>query len=100
MSVVEVGMSEIIHHLQENGEMKKALNALVAKKAGADAATVTIVNDLAGGELSDETLEKVAGGALLSMANLSRPGSQFSFDLQRSSLPGPLPGRIAADTSW
>jgi hypothetical protein len=100
MSVVEVGMSEIIHHLQENGEMKKAVNALVATKAGADAATVTIVNDLAGGELSDETLEKVAGGAgMANMANLSRPGSQFKVNLQRQ--PGiPGHGPIAADTSW
>jgi hypothetical protein len=94
MSVVEVKMSEVIHLLQENGEMKKALNALVAKKAGADAATVSVVNDLASGELSDEKLENVAGGVLMA-PTLSKP---VTFELQRPTIPGP--GRISADTSW
>jgi hypothetical protein len=96
MSVVEVKMSEVIHLLQENGEMKKALNALVAKKAGADAATVSVVNDLASGELSDEALENVAGGVLLAqMPTLTKP---VTFQIQRPTLPGQ--GPIAADTSW
>ena len=64
MSIVELKMTEVLDHLRENGEMEKAVNALIAKKgAGAAPSSVSLVNDLGhAGELSDSELGNVAGG--------------------------------------
>jgi hypothetical protein len=104
MSIVQVKMTEVLDHLRENGEIQKAVNALIAKKGGAAASSVTVVNDLGGSGLSDSQLGNVAGGAQQTLMAggglvLQRPGLNAPYQIpDKPRFPGG--GGAHCDTSW
>ena len=106
MKRIEVRVSEILEHLRDSGQFRAALNAIVAQRTGGqEDVEVTVVPDLApAGELSDDDLAKVAGGAGTPMAVATSP-QVVAIDREKLQKvtpklpPGGLPQGFA-DTTW
>ncbi len=106
MKRIEVRVSEVLEHLRDSGQFRAALNAIVAERTGGqDDVEVTVIPDLApAGELSDDDLAKVAGGAAMSPVTAAPKVVAIDKDkLQKIPAgklpPGGLPAGFA-DTTW